>query len=677
MLNLLAFCRQANFPSMNLKFLPLIFFSCLAQVCFTQVQFSNRNDLLAERDMHSAVPVGIADMNGDGLDDIITLNFGTRLVIQYQTPDTSRPFVRYEVPVTLDIDAQNDICIADFNNDGAADIFTIGSYDRVKLLYAIPFTYEFERTEMDVVPFFSQGASSGDFNGDGWLDVVVLNDNGLNYTFMNDGSGNLQVQDYFNFVTVPTSDNSGNYGSVYTDFDMDGDNDFYIAKCRQGVNNPNDPRRINVLFVNDGNNNYTQNAASYGLASGRQTWTTDFGDIDNDGDLDAFMTQHDVISELFENINNDTFINITAEAGLNIGGIPLQGMFRDFDNDGFQDILVSGDRVDYYHNNGDKTFTKENPFGTIIFGTFALGDLNTDGFTDVYASRVIPFNNPDQFREDILYLNQPNENHFLSLKLIDPEENTSAIGAIAILYGKWGIQVRDVRGGEQYGVSNGHTMIFGLGQETGYDSLIIRWPDGERQNFNDLGIDESWMLRRDGCFSLSENKWPALEAICGLDSINLSIGTTANFVRWSTGSQFDSITVKDPGLYFVVYLDTNGCLVRTVPVEIIKDPDSIMPFIIYEGNLELCNFEEAVLTLPSAQGYVWSTGETQQSIVVTQSGDYFAQVQGYCLTLISDTISLDFLVPEVPVTQNDTFSTGEPALLFAEGDSIVWYDSSG
>src|SRR5690606_33892751 len=97
----------------------------------------------------------------------------------------------------------------------------------------------------------SQGASAGDFNHDGWLDAVILNDNRLNYTLMNDGTGKLVWQDYFDFVTVPPSDNSGNYGCVYTDFDMDGDVDFYIAKCRQGVNSPTDPRRINVLFVND------------------------------------------------------------------------------------------------------------------------------------------------------------------------------------------------------------------------------------------------------------------------------------------------------------------------------------------------------------------------------------------------------------------------------------------
>ncbi|HZV44163.1 MAG TPA: VCBS repeat-containing protein, partial [Saprospiraceae bacterium] len=348
--------------------------------------------MLQQKDEHSAVPVGIADMNGDGLDDIVTLNNGHILNIQYQTPDPNRPFVVYALPRSVDLMEQNDICLADFNNDGLNDIFTIGSYDKAKVYYANKGSYQFTLQTITDLSFFSQGASSGDFNQDGWVDVMMLNDNAANFTLINDGTGNLVKQDLFDFVTVPPSDNSGNYGSVYTDFDMDGDLDLYIAKCRQSVNDPTDPRRIDALFVNDGTGFYTQNASAYGLADGHQTWTADFGDFDNDGDLDLFKTQHDVISELDENIDNDTFINITSGTGLNIPSIPLQGMFCDFDNDGYQDILTSGDLVKFYHNNGDRTFTEETPFAPIVFGSFGLGDLNHDGFMDVYASRVIPFN---------------------------------------------------------------------------------------------------------------------------------------------------------------------------------------------------------------------------------------------------------------------------------------------
>lgn len=651
-------------------FISVISFFSIDLIC--QVQFTNSSNLLAQRDMHSAVPVAIADMNGDGLDDIVTMNEGTRLFVQYQTPDPERPFVRYDLPTNIDIDTQNDICVADFNNDGANDIFTIGSYDRAKILYGIPFTYDFNLVYVNVVPFFSQGASTGDFNGDGWVDVVILNDNGLNYSLMNDGSGTLVSQDFFNFVTVPPSDNSGNYGSVYTDFDMDGDNDFYIAKCRQGVNSSSDPRRINVLFVNDGDNNYTENAAAYGLASGRQTWSTDFGDIDNDGDQDVFMTQHDVISELYENIDNDTFINITSSAGLNIGGIPLQGMFRDFDNDGFQDILVSGDRIDYFHNNGDNTFTRQEPFANIVFGSFALGDLNSDGFTDVYASRVIPFNNPDLLRPDILFLNNTNDNHFVSLQLEAGLLNSSAIGATATLYSNLGIQIREVRGGEQYGVSNAHSMIFGLGQETSYDSLVIRWPDGSKERFNELSIDQSWTIHRGGCITTSDRLWQDLQVICGTDSIVLKVDGHIGAVQWSTGSFSDSIIVKETGLYFASYPDENNCPTRTIPLEVITDPDTIKPVITYGGNLELCNGDVATLSLPAGTGYQWSSGQTEQSINVTETGQYFAAVQGFCKSLQSDTISLNFLVPEAPVTENDTFKLGESANLMASGDNIVW-----
>ena len=79
-------------------------------------------------------------------------------------------------------------------------------------------------------------------------------------------AGTLNAQITFNFTYTGTSmidmtpiqgDGSGNYGSTWTDFDDDGDIDLYISKCRQNVNDPTDHRRINVLYENDGNGNYT------------------------------------------------------------------------------------------------------------------------------------------------------------------------------------------------------------------------------------------------------------------------------------------------------------------------------------------------------------------------------------------------------------------------------------
>ncbi|MGB3078554.1 MAG: FG-GAP-like repeat-containing protein [Saprospiraceae bacterium] len=657
---------------MKAKLYILICANLFTFLAYSQVKFTNRNDLLPKPDQHSAVPVAIADMNGDGLDDILTTDGTPTLYIQYQTPDPSRPFVRYEVPIGIDNDGeQNDICVADFNNDGSNDIFISGSYDRIKVLYSIPHTYKFNFTYVDVTPFFSQGASAGDFNGDGWMDVVVLNDNAANLTLINDGTGNLVEQPLFNFVTVPASDNSGNYGSVYTDFDMDGDLDFYIAKCRQGVTNPNDPRRIDLLFVNDGDNNYTQSAAKYGLADGHQTWTADFGDIDNDGDLDLFKTEHDVICQLFENIDNDTFIDITPSSGINIGGVGIEGMIRDFDNDGWQDILVSGDLVEFWHNNGNGTFTREQPFGNNLFGAFVLGDLNNDGFTDVYASSVQVFNSVTN-KPDVLYLGENNGNHFLSMELIQEGVNPSSIGAMAFLYSNLGTQIREVRSGEQYGVSNSHRMIFGLGTLTSYDSLVIKWPDGVRESFNNLLVDQTYTLRRGGCARTSDKVWPALKALCGNETLGLALHGV-NISSWSTGSTEDSITINKAGLYYATIIDDVNCPIRTEPIEVIIDPDSVKPTITYEGNKLLCNREDAILSLPFGLGYTWSSGETTQTIVATSTGDYYALVEGYCKIQQSDTIHIDFVVPAIPAVVDDTFSLGEQAILTAMGDSIVWY----
>ncbi|MFN8338873.1 MAG: VCBS repeat-containing protein [Saprospiraceae bacterium] len=90
----------------------------------------------------------------------------------------------------------------------------------------------------------------------------------------NTGNGNYVRDDMgIDMTSDPASDNSGNYGIVFTDFDNDGDQDFYISKCRAGVTDPNDGRRINQLFVNDGANHYTEMAFCLWIAR----WITIMG----------------------------------------------------------------------------------------------------------------------------------------------------------------------------------------------------------------------------------------------------------------------------------------------------------------------------------------------------------------------------------------------------------------
>ena len=86
--------------------------------------------------------------------------------------------------------------------------------------------------------------------------------------------------------------------------------------------------------MSDGNGGWTEEAGPRGLVLHEQSWTADFGDIDNDGDMDALVTNHSAAMALFENDGNGHFTDITEGSGLDITGFFLQAKMADFDNDG-------------------------------------------------------------------------------------------------------------------------------------------------------------------------------------------------------------------------------------------------------------------------------------------------------------------------------------------------------
>jgi len=104
-----------------------------------------------------------------------------------------------------------------------------------------------------------------DMDADGDLDFFSCGDTGPSGIWENDGSGGFTYSGDNIIPMTPTPnvdwpdwDGSGNYGSTFTDYDLDGDLDFYITHCRQGVSDPTNPTRINQMFVNDGNGNYAE-----------------------------------------------------------------------------------------------------------------------------------------------------------------------------------------------------------------------------------------------------------------------------------------------------------------------------------------------------------------------------------------------------------------------------------
>jgi len=637
-----------------------------------QLSFTNSSNLLNQT-FNSGGVVGVSDMNGDGLDDIVHMNNSRRVMIEYQNPDGS--FTLYDYGNISGSD-QWGMCIGDVDANGHNDVFSGGSFDGVHLLM-IDSPGNADLLAVPNGQMFMQGCNMADINNDGHLDAFGCHDVGTSRIWGNNGLGELVFQsDWIDFNTVPVSDNSGNYGSVWTDVNNDGHLDLYIAKCRQGVSNPLDPRRINVLYLNDGNGNYNEVAAERGLVIYSQSWTADFADIDNDGDMDCLITNHDNTMILLENDGNGYFTDITAGSGLEISGFFLQCIMKDFDNDGFVDVLYAGGVHGFLKGNGDGTFTPQPgmfPYSDTMH-SFAVGDLNNDGFLDVYSSYGNGYVSPDNNNPDILWLNNGNNNNYIAFNLEGTVSNINAIGARVEIYGEWGVQIREVRSGESYGINNSFQIHFGLGQATEVDSVVIKWPSGAIETFNDPVVNQVLNVIEGACIAAPvfiTSDGPAV--LCEGEDLTLTASEGESYL-WSNGATTQSIVVNESGNYGVTVFDTEGCFANAPLFQVSLEPDQT-PTVSVNGELEFCAGETVVLTSSEADAYIWSNGAETQSIEVTASGEYFVTVEGVCDDFSSTTIEVVVLdTPDAPFAEGDVIPAPGVATLTAIGDNIQWFD---
>ncbi|MCW5899508.1 MAG: VCBS repeat-containing protein [Flavobacteriales bacterium] len=406
-------------------------------------------------------PLAIVDMNGDHLDDVVIV--GSNFVIMHhQQPGGGFLPVNIPTPPALHTPSWS-LAAGDLTGNGRNDLM-YGGGQGVSFMFQNASGTGFTHQGFPQY-IFSQRTNMVDLNNDGLLDAFVCHDVDANVYFLNGVQGTPGILTYYQGGMGSTC---GNYGSIFTDVDNDGLVDCFVAKC--GC----DP--VDLMMLNNGNLSWTNIAAPNGMADNHQSWSSAWGDFDNDGDMDVLIgSSSSNYHKLMRNNGNGTFTNVTAGSGFDAFlGTSIEWTTHDFDNDGFLDIMGGGRLM---MGNGDLTFNLRP--GNISNGP--IGDLNNDGFLDYTNGTTAYFNNG-------------NDNHWLKVVTVGTVSNINGIGARVEVLTAQGMQIRDIRSGDGFKFMSSLTGHFGLGQATQIEQVTVYWPSGIVQTIHEPAIDQMLVI---------------------------------------------------------------------------------------------------------------------------------------------------------------------------------------
>ncbi len=406
----------------------------------------------------------------------------------------------------------------DYDNDGDLDLF-VPNYDQNNCLYMNNGNQTFTKVSAGVSgPGKSFGSAWGDYDNDGWLDLFVANYNQKNFLYKNNKNGTFTKITSGSIVNDIENSTSGNW----CDYDNDNDLDLFVTNYDES----------NSLYQNNGDGTFTKITSGEIVNDAGKSYGSAWGDFDNDGDFDLFVNNRENQNNFFyKNNNNGTFTKIIGIDPVIDGGNSYKANWGDFDNDGDLDLFVLNAFADnfLYQNNGDSTFTKITAAAMVPnlddSRGKSWGDYDHDGDLDLFIAKYNTNN--------ALFLNNGNSNSWIMIKCMGNSSNRAGIGAKvkvkAALNGAAIWQIREIN--ERLGLY----AAFGLGDASIIAEIQVEWPSGIIQTLNNISINQY--------LTITEPEQKSITVTLPNGGEILEVGA-ANEIKWNSTGAITSVDIE-------------------------------------------------------------------------------------------------------------------------------------
>lgn len=297
----------------------------------------------------------------------------------------------------------------------APPLFRLLAPDRTGVTFTNTITTtDSHNIQTDIFIYNGAGVAAGDVDNDGLADIYLTGNMVSSRLYLN--RGDMRFEDITESAGVTTD--RWATGATMVDIDGDDDLDIYVSVSGPEWSKPEE--RANLLFVNNGDRTFTEAASAWGIDDTGFTTHAAFLDYDRDGDLDLFLLGNspgefargrtgrsqpgprtanaDGLDRLYRNSGDDTFTNVSEEAGiLKSLGYGLGVVATDLNRDGWPDIYVSNDITPndvLYINNKDGTFTDRAGewLGHTSFAGMGIdiADFANNGWPDILQTDMMP-----------------------------------------------------------------------------------------------------------------------------------------------------------------------------------------------------------------------------------------------------------------------------------------------